>query len=55
MPHGRLLEYCVDLQHLSAHRTTASSSRAKFKVGYFWVRPRMHSYGSGKWHRKCEQ
>jgi len=31
-PRGRLLEYFVDPQHLAAHRTTISSSRAKFKV-----------------------
>ena len=31
MPHG-LLEYCVDPQHLAAHRITTSSSHAKFKV-----------------------
>jgi len=27
-----LLEYCIDAQHLAAHRTTTSSSYAKFKV-----------------------
>ena len=31
-PHGRLLEYCVDPQHLAAHHTVTSSLRAKFKV-----------------------
>jgi len=32
MPRGKLLEYCVDPQHLVAHPTTTSSSRAKFKA-----------------------
>jgi len=32
MPRGRLLGYCVGLQHLAAHRTTTSISGAKFKV-----------------------
>ena len=35
VPRGRLLEYCVDLRHLAAHRATTSSSRATFKFRLF--------------------
>jgi hypothetical protein len=35
MPHGRLLEYCVDLRHLVAHHATISSSHATFKFRLF--------------------
>jgi hypothetical protein len=34
-PRGRLLEYCVDSRHLTAHRATTSSSRARFKFRLF--------------------
>jgi hypothetical protein len=34
-PRGRLLEYCVDLRHLAAHRATSTSSCATFKFRLF--------------------
>jgi len=45
MPRGRLLEYCVDPQHLAPHRTTTSSSRTKFKV-LLLLGPPMYIYFS---------
>ena len=39
MPHGRLLEYRVDLRHLAAHRATTSSSRFTFKFLLFLGSP----------------
>ena len=44
MPGGRLIVYCVDPQHLAAHRTTTSSSRAKFEVRLLLGPPRMWKY-----------
>jgi len=35
MPHGRLLEYRVDLRHLAAHSAATSSSRTTFKFLLF--------------------
>ena len=42
--HGTLLDYCVDPQPLTAHRTTTSSSRAKFKVRLLLGPPTYRNY-----------